>query len=561
MRGTRRQVMAGAAAAGWMAKAGSASGKTMKAFVRADGLAIHLTRYAKAPPASIPVIYVHGATFPSSLAVGWRFGEEPSWSDNLVEAGYDVWGFDFAGYGRSDRYREMAFAPAPGPLGRSQAACRQLAAVVDHVRQETGSKRVILLAHSWGTIVATRFAAEHPSLVERLILFGPILRRNGGADAGVDQLPGWGLVTTDEQIKRFREDVPAGEDEFITDRMFAPWGAAYLASDPGAFLRHPPAVAVPNGPVADILAARAGILPYDPRKIACPVAIVRGAWDSRVTDKDVTEFKEELTSCPSFSDAKLERGTHLMHLETGRTRLWTATRNALAESKRARIDTHAVIFEVKPSEAGRTEYLSQAAALRPLLDEVDGFMTIERFRSMSREGWILSLSTWADDAAVASWRSRPRHHEAQAKGRSGVFEDYRLRVAHALLDSGVGEDRQPIYPSAYKDPSRRPIAYIGLVEIDGPPPLDLDPLLRVQFRRGKAEAFSSLTNPGKTAHLVDLSSLKAAQSWRTAVERKSSSGPSGLPALRVRVLEVLRDYGMFERAEAPQYHKPAKRLA
>jgi len=562
MRGTRRQVLAGAAAASWVATAGAAHGRTVRRdALRADGLWIHVARYAVAPPASIPVIYVHGATFPSSLAVGWRFGDEPSWSDNLVEAGYDVWGFDFAGYGKSQRYREMAVAAAPGPLGRSDSACRQLAAVVDHVRRESGSKRAVLLAHSWGTIVAARFAAERPALVERLVLFGPILRRSGGDTAGIDQLPGWSLVTTDEQVKRFREDVPPGEEQLITDDMFAPWGAAYLASDPGASARHPPAVAVPNGPVADILAARGGMLPYDPQRITCPVAIVRGAWDSRVTDKEVAAFRSELSACPSFTDAKLERGTHLMHLETGRTRLWAATRNALAESKQARIDTHAVIFEVKPAEAGRAEYLARAAALRPLLDEVEGFQTIERFQSSSREGWLLSLSTWSDDAAVAAWRSRGRHHEAQAKGRSGVFEDYRLRVAHARFDSAVGPERQPICPSAYRDPSRRPVAYVGLVEIDGTPATALDALLSPRFRGGRAEAFSSLTKPGRTAHLLDLASFKAAQRWQAAIERASRAGNDPSSNIRVRILEVLRDYGMFERAEAPQYHPPAKRPA
>ena len=132
---------------------------------------------------------------------------------------------------RSDRYREMAAAPAAGLLGRSGDAVRQLAAVVAKVRGETGSSRVVLLAHSWGTIVASRFAAEQPALVERLVLFGPILKREGGELSGIGKLMGWGPVTPDEQIKRFREDVPSGEPQLITDDMFAPWGAAYLASD------------------------------------------------------------------------------------------------------------------------------------------------------------------------------------------------------------------------------------------------------------------------------------------------------------------------------------------
>ena len=394
MRGTRREVLAGAAAATWIAAAPAAAlheGRRGR-MVEVDGLSIHVSRFGDVPPgASTPLIYVHGATFPALLAAGWRFADGLSWADNLIEAGYDAWGFDFAGYGSSSRYPQMAKPAVPGPLGRSGDAVRQLGAVVNHVRTNTGSKNVILLAHSWGTIVAARFAAEHPSFVERLVLFGPILRRLGGSLDRIETLAGWDLVTAEDQLKRFREDVPAGEPQLITDAMFAPWGKAYLETDPAAFARHPAAVAVPNGPLADILAARGGVLPYDPAHIACPVAIVRGAWDSRATDSDVEGFKAELSACPSFSDAKLERGTHLMHLESGRARLWTATRNALADSKNARLDTHAVIFEVKPSNAGRSQYLSTAAALRPLLDEVDGFASIERFQSLLREGWILSL--------------------------------------------------------------------------------------------------------------------------------------------------------------------------
>ena len=285
---------------------------------------------------------------------------------------------------------------------------------------------------------------------------------------------------------------------------------------------------------------------------------MRGAWDSRVTDSDVAGFKLALTACLSFSDAKLERGTHLMHLETGHKRLWTATRNALAEAKRAPIDTHAVIFEVKPSNCGRAQYLAAAAGLRPLLDEVDGFGSIERFQSMAREGWILSLSTWADEAAVASWRSRSRHHDAQIKGRSGIFEDYRLRVAHALFDSRVGADRQPPFPSAYRDPSRRRISYLGLVEVEGPPPRSFEPLLRSQFECGTAECFSSLSNPGKTVHVIELGNLKRANSWRSQIEEANGAPRTAPSNRRIRVLEVLRDYGMFERSEAPQYH-PAVR--
>ena len=102
----------------------------------------------------------------------------------------------------------------------------------------------------------------------------------------------------------------------------------------------------------------------------------------------------------------------------------------------------AVIFEVLPS-AGRTqEYLELAAQLRPELEQVDGFISIERFASLTNEGKILSLSFWRDDEAVKRWRAVERHRLAQARGRGGVFADYRLRVAEVVRDYGMFEREQ-----------------------------------------------------------------------------------------------------------------------
>ena len=97
----------------------------------------------------------------------------------------------------------------------------------------------------------------------------------------------------------------------------------------------------------------------------------------------------------------------------------------------------AVIFEVWPREGRRDEYLDIAARLRPLLAELDGFISIERFQSLTEPGKVLSLSMWRDEAAVARWRQLEAHRAAQAAGRSEVFEDYRLRVAHVLRDYGM----------------------------------------------------------------------------------------------------------------------------
>lgn len=97
----------------------------------------------------------------------------------------------------------------------------------------------------------------------------------------------------------------------------------------------------------------------------------------------------------------------------------------------------AVIFEVQPNPAHKGEYLDTAAALKPLLEQIDGFISIERFESLSTAGKILSLSFWRDEEAVQRWRALEAHRAAQAKGRAGIFDDYRLRVAHVVRDYGL----------------------------------------------------------------------------------------------------------------------------
>ncbi len=87
----------------------------------------------------------------------------------------------------------------------------------------------------------------------------------------------------------------------------------------------------------------------------------------------------------------------------------------------------AVIFEVVPAEGRRTAYLARAELLRPLLEEVDGFLSIERFESLSEPGKVLSLSFWQDEEALAAWRRTEEHRQAQEAGRAGIFADYRLR--------------------------------------------------------------------------------------------------------------------------------------
>ena len=99
----------------------------------------------------------------------------------------------------------------------------------------------------------------------------------------------------------------------------------------------------------------------------------------------------------------------------------------------------AVIFEVWPAPGERQHYLDLAAALKADLLAIDGFISVERFESLTEPGKLLSLSFFRDEEAVRQWRNRPGHRATQARGRSGVFSDYRLRVAQVLRDYGLSE--------------------------------------------------------------------------------------------------------------------------
>lgn len=99
----------------------------------------------------------------------------------------------------------------------------------------------------------------------------------------------------------------------------------------------------------------------------------------------------------------------------------------------------AVIFEVYPAAGKKDAYLDIAAALKPQLEDVDGFISVERFQSLSDPDKILSLSYWRDEDAVAGWRRTAEHRRAQADGRAGIFRDYRLRIAGVIRDYGLND--------------------------------------------------------------------------------------------------------------------------
>jgi alpha-beta hydrolase superfamily lysophospholipase len=279
------------------------------------------------------VVFVHGATFGADLSVYFPF-DGRSWADALVESGFAVWGFDFVGYGNSDRYPREGERPA----GALDDALGQLQRVVGAIRQRNGNRPIALLAHSRGGVVAARYAGEHGKSVAALALFAPIVTRAREAGAAMAPIAGSHYpLTAWAQYRRFIEDVPRGEPQVLSEAHMNAWAHAFLASDPTSTTREPPSVWTPAGPRADSRAMLSGQALYDLSLITCPTLLVRGEWDSLCTDTDAARVMAEL-AVRDKHDVKIARATHLMHLERQRVALYDEVNRFLSRVSNDRGD-------------------------------------------------------------------------------------------------------------------------------------------------------------------------------------------------------------------------------
>jgi heme-degrading monooxygenase HmoA len=222
----------------------------------------------------------------------------------------------------------------------------------------------------------------------------------------------------------------------------------------------------------------------------------------------------------------------------------------------------AVIFEVQPKSDRWNQYLDLAKQLRPELEQIAGFIDNERYKSRRTEGRVLSLSTWADEKSVVRWRTHAMHHGVQEKGRFEVFEDYHLRVGEITADTHIppGQTIQQLRLDATEVGTAK---IVSISEIDlgsDANPTDgatLQERLRVPAigRDGvsDAELFESITTPGKLLLLVSWRDTAAAGAWQPS----ASLADAG--RIRHRRVRVIRDYGLADRREAPQFYPDVAR--
>ncbi|WP_395403003.1 alpha/beta hydrolase [Pseudoduganella sp. UC29_106] len=270
--------------------------------------------------ARIPVLFIHGASFPSALAFDFRMDGQ-SWMDRLSARGHDVYALDFLGYGLSDRYPD-----AQQPQGRARDVVQDVDRAVDLVLAKTGARQVALIAHSWGGSVGALYAERHAAKVGKLVLFAAITVRN---EAGPrTAVPPYEELTPVQRIAGMDSLRPASEPSQLHADVYARWGEEWLASAAGASAAAG-AVRFPSGPSADADDLRHGQPYYDPARIKAPALLVRGEWDAWPNDEDYRQLKARMTGAASTEYVIIPRGTHVMHLEAAHTQLKQAVENFL----------------------------------------------------------------------------------------------------------------------------------------------------------------------------------------------------------------------------------------
>ncbi|MEI5997392.1 antibiotic biosynthesis monooxygenase [Paraburkholderia bengalensis] len=220
-----------------------------------------------------------------------------------------------------------------------------------------------------------------------------------------------------------------------------------------------------------------------------------------------------------------------------------------------------VLFEVQPRGDRWDTYLGYAKMLKPELEQIDGFVDNVRYASLTRNGWLLSLSGWRDEKALVRWRTQATHHGVQEKGRSQTFRDYRLRVGqlthdtrlpdgHTLREQRLDETETGDATTIVLIDARRAADWAkrsGAHEVAGALGLRADAAGLVSW-----DVFDAVLTPGDVILLT---------AWRDARAAEAYADALALPdGARLRIVRVVRDYGMYERREAPQYYPDAPQV-
>jgi heme-degrading monooxygenase HmoA len=216
-----------------------------------------------------------------------------------------------------------------------------------------------------------------------------------------------------------------------------------------------------------------------------------------------------------------------------------------------------VLFEVNPKSDQWDTYLNYAKTLRPELEAVEGFVDNIRYKSLTREGWILSLSNWRDEKSVVRWRTKMRHHEVQERGRGEVLSDYHLRVGQITRDTRLPEG-YTLQEQRLDETEVGEGTTVTLIDARRPSewqvtnnPADCAEWLGLAPFTGflSWDIFEAVVTPGDLILMLI---------WRNSQMAKGFEDSAAFPdGARLRRVRIVRDYSMYDRREAPQYYPDA----
>ncbi|MDE1004476.1 MAG: alpha/beta hydrolase [Paraburkholderia fungorum] len=276
------------------------------------------------------IVMVHGATFSSGSLYDVPFNGM-SYVDYLAAAGYDVYALDVRGYGHSARPPEMEQpSDQSPPLVNTDTGVADLGAVVEHVLQQRGLKKVCIFGMSWGGTVAGAYTSRNNDKVHKLVLLAPqwLSDKPIPIDAG-GPLGAWRLVPVRESKTRWLSTAPEyARADLVPEGWFEQWADFTLAEDPWSRDRAPNQLRASNGPIQDIRDYwRAGRKYYEPADIRVPVLLVHGEWDIDVPIDLAQALFLELRHAPYRQWVEIGEATHLVLLEKNRLLAFQAIRD------------------------------------------------------------------------------------------------------------------------------------------------------------------------------------------------------------------------------------------
>jgi pimeloyl-ACP methyl ester carboxylesterase len=282
------------------------------------------------------LLYVHGATYPSSTAFDLQLGGM-SWMDYIAARGYDVYLLDLRGYGKSTRPKEMSDKPeANPPIVRGDTAVKDISTVVDFILKRRNIPRLDLLGWSWGTTLMATYATQNAAKVERLVLYAPQWIRTTPSlvQAAPGPVPAYRMVRRDQALGRWMTGVAENKKaDLIPAGWFDAWADATWATDPEGAKMDPPVLRAPNGVIQDGLEFYgAGKGYYDPARITVPTLLIHAEWDQDTPPYMAQTLFPLLTNSPGKRYVALAEGTHSIIMERNRLELFKAVQAFLDEA-------------------------------------------------------------------------------------------------------------------------------------------------------------------------------------------------------------------------------------